>query len=109
MTVQETSSWGCVKQRESNGKAHLWTSSLQVRHSVDSHKYGKAQIGTDFIGKAWSPVVAFLRIGTPDGTAWGMDARSIDFPLKLIWKLKWSPVHYRKLHSGELDKHLHIH
>ena len=37
------------------------------------------------------------------------DGCSIDFPLKLIWKLKWSPVHYRKLHSGEVDKHLHIH
>ena len=52
---------------------------IQVRYSVDSHKYGKAQIGTDFIGKAWSPVVAFLRIGTPDGTAWGMDA-PLTFP-----------------------------
>ena len=32
------------------------------------------------------------------------DGCSIDFPLKLKWKLKWSPVHYRKLRSGELEK-----
>ena len=32
------------------------------------------------------------------------DGCSIDFPLKLRWKLKWSPLHYRKLPSGNVEK-----
>ena len=32
------------------------------------------------------------------------DGCSIDFPLKLKWNLKWSPVHYKKLPSGVVEK-----